>query len=155
MTVSTRLKTLLEEGKIHYTLLSHSPTFTAQEDAAALHVPGKELAKTVVLTGTKGIYVAVLPATHRIDLKKLKEVAGESVRLASEGEVGKLFPDCELGAMPPFGELYGIPVFVDASLAADQQIVFNAGTHQEAIRMAYADFERLVRPRVSSFAVQR
>jgi Ala-tRNA(Pro) deacylase len=155
MTVSTRLKAVLEEGKIHYTLLTHSPTFTAQEDAAALHVPGQELAKTVVLNGAKGIYVAVLPATHRIDLKKMKEVAGESVRLASEGEVGKLFPDCELGAMPPFGELYGIPVFVDASLAADEEIVFNAGTHQEAIRMAYADFERLVRPKVSSFAVQR
>jgi len=155
MTVSTRLKSLLEAEKIQYTVVSHPPTFTAQEDAAALHVPGKDVAKTVVLHGGKGTYVAVLPASHRIDLKKMKEVAGEGVRLATEDEIGRLFPDCELGAMPPFGELYGIPVFVDASLAADQQIVFNAGTHQEAIRMSYADFERLVRPTVSSFVLER
>jgi Ala-tRNA(Pro) deacylase len=155
MTVTTRLKNLLEEQKIHYSLVMHPPTFTAQEDAAALHVPGKEVAKTVVLHGAKGMYVAVLPASHRVEFTKMSAVAGDTVRLASEEELGKLFPDCELGAMPPFGELYGIPVLVDESLAADEDIVFNAGTHREAIRMAYADFERVVKPRVSSFAVKR
>jgi Ala-tRNA(Pro) deacylase len=94
----------------------------------------------------------VLPATYRISLKKLGAVVGKTLRLATEHEFGSLFPDCELGAMPPFGQLYGLPVYVDEALAADEEIVFNAGTHREAIRMRYADYCGLAKPSVCSFA---
>jgi Ala-tRNA(Pro) deacylase len=152
MTMSARLKEFLDESNIRYTVMTHSPAYTAQGAAATLHVPGKELAKTVVVrTGDETLF-AVLPATYRISLKKLGTVVGKAFRLATEQELGSLFPDCELGAMPPFGQLYGLPVYVDETLAADEEIVFNAGNHREAIRMRYADYSALAKPWVCAFA---
>ena len=143
MTVPRRLQTYLDERKIHYTLLTHEPTYTSGVTAQVLHVPGKELAKTVVLRSGEDTFVAVLPASYHIDLEKFGALVGQPVRLATELELAKLFPDCELGAMPPLPEVYGLPVFVDESLAADEEIVFNAGTHREAIRMRFDDFKKL------------
>lgn len=152
MTMSARLKTFLDESNIRYTLMTHSPAYTAQAAAATLHVPGKELAKTVVLSAGDNTVLAVLPASFHVDLKKLGELVGRSVRLATEAEFISLFPDCELGAMPPFGSLYKLPVYVDESLAADEEIVFNAGTHRDAIRMRFADFERVAKAKRAPFA---
>lgn len=152
MTMSARLKSFLDENKARYTLMTHSAAYTAQAAAATLHVPGKELAKTVVIHAGEGTLLAVLPASYHVNLKKLGKVVGQQVRLASEKEFESLFPDCELGAMPPFGNLYNLPVYVDEALAADEEIVFNAGSHRDAIRMRYADFAQLARPRVAAFA---
>ncbi len=152
MTVSARLKTLLDQENIRYTLMTHSPAYTAQAAAATLHVPGKELAKTVVLRAGDETLLAVLPASHHVNLKKLGMTAGKALRLATEEEFINLFPDCEPGAMPPFGQIYGLPVYVDKVLAEDEEIVFPAGTHRDAVRMRYADFARLAKPWVSSFA---
>jgi Ala-tRNA(Pro) deacylase len=154
MTISARLKALLDENKILYTLFIHSPAYTAQAAAATLHVPGKELAKTVVVRAGEETVLAVLPASYHVSLKKLSALLGKTARLATEQEFGDLFPDCELGAMPPFGQLYNLPVYVDETLAADEEIVFNAGTHRDAIRMRYQDFARLAKPQVTSFAAK-
>jgi len=152
MTMSARLKAFLDEKHVSYTLTTHSPTYTAQEAAATLHASGRELAKTVVVRAGEEALLAVLPAPYRINLEKLGAVVGKTVRLATEQEFASLFPDCELGAMPPFGNLYSLPVYVDEALAAGEEIVFNAGTHQDAIRMRYADFARLAKPLACSFA---
>jgi Ala-tRNA(Pro) deacylase len=152
MSISIRLKKLLDESHISYTSMAHTTAYTAQGAAATMKVSGKELAKTVVARAGEDTFLAVLPAAHHASLEKLGALLGKPVRLATEQEFGSLFPDCELGAMPPFGELYGLPVYVDESLAADEEIVFNAGTHHDAIRMRYADFARLVKPVVGAFA---
>ena len=152
MTMPVRLKTYLDENKVHYTLMSHSPAYTAQAAAATLHVPGKELAKSVVVTAGSQSALAVLSASFHVNLKKLSELLGKPARLCSEQEFISLFPDCELGAMPPFGQLYKLPVLVDRSLEGDEEIVFNAGTHRDAIRMKYADYKRVAQPRVVDFA---
>ena len=152
MTMSTRLKALLDENKVQYTLMTHSPAYTAQAAAATLHVPGKELAKTIVVRAGEETSLAVLPASYRVNLTTLGAILGKTVRLATEQEFADLFPDCELGAMPPFGQLYNLSVYVDQALAADEEIVFNAGTHRDAIRMGYRDFERLAKPKVCAFA---
>ncbi|MCL6481021.1 MAG: YbaK/EbsC family protein [Firmicutes bacterium] len=152
MTVSARLKELLDKNKVRYTTMTHSPAYTAQAAAATLHVPGKELAKTVVVKAGEEMVLAVLPASYHVNLKKLGEVLGRPVRLAAEDEFASLFPDCELGAMPPFGVLYGLTVVVDRVLAEDEEIVFNAGSHRDAIRMRFEDFERLAQPKLASFA---
>ncbi len=152
MTIATRLKTYLEENKIHFTLMTHQPTYASTVTAQVLHVPGKELAKTVVIRSGDETFAAVLPASYHIDFEKLGACVGKPIRLASEVELAELFPDCELGAMPPLAQLYGLRVFVDESLAADEEIVFNAGTHRDAIRMRFDDFKRLASPIVCSFA---
>lgn len=152
MTMSARLKSFLDENKIGYALMPHSPTYTAQGAATTLHVSGKEIAKTVVLRAEQEVVLAVLPASHHVNLEKLGRLVGKPVRLASEQEFSNLFPDCELGAMPPFGQLYNLPTYVDESLAADEEIVFNAGTHRDAIRMRYDDFARLGKFTTGSFA---
>ena len=152
MTMSARLKSFLDENHVHYTLMSHSPAYTAQAAAATMHVPGKELAKSVVVAVGDQPALAVLPAAFHVNLKKLGEIAGKPARLASEQEFISLFPDCELGAMPPFGQLYKLQVFVDRSLEADEEIVFNAGTHRDAIRMSFDDFKKMVRPKIGEFA---
>jgi Ala-tRNA(Pro) deacylase len=152
MSISTRLKNLLDESHVSYTTMPHTTAYTAQGAAATMKISGKELAKTVVLRAGEDTILAVLPAAPHANLEKLASLLGKPVRLATEQEFSSLFPDCELGAMPPFGELYGLPVYVDESLAADEEIVFNAGTHRDAIRMRYADFARLVKPVVSAFA---
>jgi Ala-tRNA(Pro) deacylase len=152
MTMSARLKSFLDENRVPYTLMSHSPAYTAQAAAATLHCPGRELAKSVVLRAGEKMLLAVLPASYHVNLKKLGAIVGATLRLASEQEFAGLFPDCEPGAMPPFGNLYNLPTYVDESLAADEEIVFNAGTHRDAIRMPYADLARLAKPQVCSFA---
>ena len=151
MSISTRLKGFLDEKQIPYSVMTHTMAYTAQGAAATMQISGKELAKTVVLRTGEEMILAVLPAPNHVSLDKLAAEVGKSVRLATEREFSRLFPDCELGAMPPFGSLYNLPVYVDESLAADEAIVFNAGTHRDAIRMRYDDFVRLAKPKVCSF----
>ncbi len=151
MSISTRLKTLLDENQISYSVMTHTTAYTAQGAAATMQISGKELAKTVVLRAGDETILAVLPAPRHARLEKLQALLGKPVRLATEQEFGSFFPDCELGAMPPFGSLYHLPVYVDDALAADEEIVFNAGTHRDAIRMRYADFARLAKPTICSF----
>ena len=128
--------------------------FTAQEIAASAHIPGRQLAKTVMVTLDGNMAMAVLPATDRVDLRLLKKAAGvKKAKLASEKEFKDLFPDCEIGAMPPFGNLYDLEVYVAASLAKGEEIAFNAGSHTELIKMAYGDFERLVKPKVAELSL--
>ncbi len=155
MSISARLKAFLEQNQVPYESMAHSPTYTAQGAAAMMQISGKELAKTVVLrAGEKGeqTVLAVLPGPRHVKLDKMAAVVGKPVRLATEVEFCSLFPDCELGAMPPFGSLYELPVYVDESLAKDEQIVFNAGTHRDAVRLRYEDFVRLAKPKICSFA---
>ena len=152
MSISIRLKGFLDENQIPYSVLAHTTAYTAQSAAATKQISGKELAKTIVLWAGEEMILAVLPAPNQVRLDKLAAELGRPVRLATEQEFSSLFPDCELGAMPPFGSLYNVPVYVDESLAADEEIVFNAGTHRDAIRMRYDDFVRLAKPKVCSFA---
>jgi len=148
-----KLKTFLDESGVKYAQVTHSPAYTAQEIAAAAHIPGKELAKTVMVKLDEKMGMAVLPASYRVDLKKLKKLAkAKKVELATEEEFREHFPQSEVGAMPPFGNLYEMPVFVAQPLPEDEQIAFNAGSHSELLQMAYADFERLVKPNVGEFA---
>jgi Ala-tRNA(Pro) deacylase len=148
-----RLKEYLDSKNVKYVSISHSKTYTAQEIAASAHIPGKELAKTVMIKIDGSLAMAVLPASYRVDFEALqKQLKAERVRLAYEQEFKDKCPDCEVGAMPPFGNLYGMDVFVAASLAEDEEISFNAGTHTELIRMAYKDFEKLVEPKLLTFS---
>lgn len=143
----TRLKEFLDRENVKYVTIGHSPAFTAQEIAERAHIPGKELAKTVMVKIDGKLAMIVVPASEHVRLAHLKEALGaDEVELAGEYEFKERFPDCETGAMPPFGNLYDMPVFVSATLREDDEIAFNAGSHSELIRMAYADFERLVKP---------
>ena len=143
----TRLKEFLDKEHVKYVTIDHSPAFTAQEIAAAAHVPGKQLAKTVIVKVDGNLAMIVLPASDQVRLANLRETLGaKKVELADENEFKKAFPDCETGAMPPFGNLYGMSVFVSQVLREDAEIAFNAGSHSELIRLTYADYERLVHP---------
>lgn len=149
MTILRRLKDYLDSKKVRYEVLTHEEAYTATQIAHALHVPGKELAKVVMVKIGEKFVMTVLPSTWKVDLKRLKEVFRAShVRLATEEEFKGLFPDCDIGAMPPFGNLYGLEVYVDRSLTEDEEMVFQAGTHREAIRMRYQDFATLAGPAV-------
>jgi Ala-tRNA(Pro) deacylase len=151
---SSKLKKYLDEHQIPYITISHSQAFTAQQVAASTHIPGKEMVKTVVIKINSKMAMAVLPASYHVDFNLLQEITGEEkVRLASETEFKDMFPDCEVGAMPPFGNLYDMDVYVAETLAEDEEIAFNAGTHTEVIRMTFKDFERLVKPKVVKFSV--
>jgi Ala-tRNA(Pro) deacylase len=146
------LKAFLDQEKIKYVSIIHSTAYTAQEVAASAHVTGKELAKTVIVELDGKMAMAVLPANRKIVLQELREVTGcDAVKFASEDEFRQRFPDCETGAMPPFGNLYEMDVYVAESLIDNDEIAFNAGSHTEIIRMGFKDFERLVRPKVMSF----
>lgn len=148
-----RIREFLDGSNVPYTTIQHSKAYTAQGIAALTHIPGRELAKTVILRVNDELAMAVLPSSRWVDLAALrKELCTLKVELASEFEFDSRFPDCETGAMPPLGNLYHMPVLVDASLAEDKEIAFNAGSHYEVIRMKYADFARLVNPRVLQFA---
>ena len=148
-----RLKEFLDGRKVKYVVIQHSPAFTAQEIAASAHVSGKELAKTVMVRIDGKMAMAVLPASFKVDFDRLREAAGaERVELAGEAEFEDMFPGCEVGAMPPFGNLYDMEVYVSKRLAEDEEIAFNAGSHTELVRLAYADFERLVSPRVAKIS---
>jgi len=152
MPMSRKLKEYLESHKVHYEVLPHAEAHSAAEVAQAVHTPAQELAKVVMVKVEGRFVMTVLPATWKVDLHRLREVfATNDVRLAAEDEFKGLFPDCDLGAMPPFGNLYGLAVYVDRSLAEDEQIVFEGGSHSEAVRMRYADFATLVQPRVEEF----
>ena len=147
-----KLKEFLDREKVKYVSIVHSTAYTAQEVAASAHITGKELAKTIIVELDGKMAMAVLPANRKIVLQDLREVTGsDEVNFASEEEFKKQFPDCETGAMPPFGNLYGMDVYVAESLTRNEEIAFNAGSHTEVIKMRYEDFERLVRPRVVSF----
>lgn len=149
-----RLKAFLDENRVRYVTMSHSSAYTAQEIAAATHIPGKALAKTVMIKVDGAMHMAILPAAAKVDLGRLKEAVGAStVALATEAEFKGLFPDCETGAMPPFGNLYGLPVLVAERLAENEEIAFNAGSHTEVVKLAFADFERLVKPAVLKFSI--
>jgi|FaiFalDrversion3_1042247.scaffolds.fasta_scaffold00124_8 Ala-tRNA(Pro) deacylase len=148
-----RLQRMLEEAGVSYQVMTHPVAYTAQEVAAHLHVSGYQVAKVVMAKVDDRLVMLVLPAPHRVDLERLrKELGATSARLAHEEEFADVFPDCEVGAMPPFGHLYGIPVYVDRSLTRDPEIVFNAGTHRETIRIRYEDYDRLVQPQVLDFS---
>jgi Ala-tRNA(Pro) deacylase len=149
------LKEFLDDNNIKYVTVTHSTAYTAQEVAALTHTKGKDFAKTVMVTLDGMLAMAVVPASYQVDMSRLKEGAGaNTVALASESEFRARFPGCETGAMSPFGNLFDMPVFVDESLAKDLEIAFNAGSHNELIRLSYEDFERLVKPKVLKFAAR-
>ncbi len=143
----------LDAQHIKYVAINHSAAYTAQEIAASAHIPGKELAKTVIVKVNGEMAMAVLPACYRVDFDLLKEAAAVSkVELASEEEFRDKFSECELGAMPPFGNLYGMDVFVADVLTEDEEIAFNCGSHTELIKMSYKDFEATVKPKIMKFS---
>lgn len=144
-----RVTQYLEDEQVSYEVVHHDTDYTAQETAADTHTPGREFAKTVVLGLPGGHAMAVLPALHKLDLEKIRQGIGtRQVRLADEEIMERLCPDCDVGAEPPFGNLYDMPVYVDPSLAHDEYITFNGGTHKDAIRMRFSDYERLVHPTI-------
>jgi len=154
MGVPARLIDFLNQSKVRYEVLHHPEAFTAQELAAIEHVKGRSHAKVVMVKTGGELLMAVLPADHRIDLEKLGKVTGRPAALANEGEFKVQFPDCAVGTMPPFGQLYGVATYLDRSLADADRIVFEAGTHSDAVKMRYADYERLAKPTVADFAVK-
>lgn len=148
-----KLKEFLDSNKVKYVTISHSSAYTAMEIAAMAHVPGKDLAKTVMIKVNGHMAMVVLPATHMIKMDLLKKVVGnDNIRLATEQEFKDKFPDCEVGAMPPFGNLYAMDVYVSAALKEDEEIVFNSGTHTELIKLSFKDFETLVKPKVAEIS---
>jgi len=148
-----KLRDFLDGKGAKYVAISHSLAYTAQEVAASAHIHGKQLAKSVIVQLDKRFVMAVLPANYRVDPEKLKAAAGvKEVKIASEDEFVRLFPGCALGAMPPFGNLYDMDVWVDRSLTEDEEILFNAGSHTELVKLSYKDYEKLVKPRVAEFS---
>jgi Ala-tRNA(Pro) deacylase len=153
MPILSKLREYLDKNGVKYEVAAHRQAFTAQEVAEAQHVKGKEVAKVVMLRSGGDFIMAVLPAPYRVDLERAKGALGKTdLALATEQEFAGLFPQCEAGAMPPFGNLYRLPVYVDQTLTRDDDIVFNAGTHTQTVKMKYADFARLVQPTVVSIA---
>ncbi|ARM31501.1 aminoacyl-tRNA deacylase [Prosthecochloris sp. HL-130-GSB] len=149
-----KLRDFLDSHRTRYFIISHSPAYTAQEIAASAHVPGKELAKTVMVTIDGKLSMVVIPASNQLDFSKLRKLTGtEDVLLASEEDFADMFPGCEVGAMPPFGNLFGMRTYVDEELTEDEEIVFNAGAHTELLRLSYQDYERLVHPVVAPLSV--
>jgi Ala-tRNA(Pro) deacylase len=149
------LKNFLDQNGVKYVVISHSPAFTAQEIAAKAHISGEEVAKTVIVKIDDRLAMAVLPASLKVDLPELQQAIGAGrIEIAKEEEFRSRFPECDLGAMPPFGNLYGMDVYVADNLVEDEEIAFNAGSFTELIKLAYSDFERLVRPRVLHFAAR-
>jgi Ala-tRNA(Pro) deacylase len=154
MKIPTQLIDCLNENKVHYEILHHPKAVTAQRIAQAEHVKGRHHAKVVMIKSGEQRLMVALPADHQIDLEKVGKVIGKTASLDSEKEFKSLFPDCAIGAMPPFGNLYGLPTFVDKRLAEQDYIVFEAGTHTDAIRMSYRDYEKIVKPQVEDLAIK-
>jgi Ala-tRNA(Pro) deacylase len=147
-----KLKEFLDVNHVKYVCITHSKAYTAQEIAASAHVPGKALAKVVIVELDGEMAMTVLPANRKVVLHDLREITGsDQVKFASEEQFKDLFPDCEIGAMPPFGNLYGMAVYAAESLAENDEIAFNAGSHEEIIRLSFRDFQRFVQPRVIAF----
>ena len=154
MNIPKRLIDCLDENKVSYEILHHAQAVTAQRIAEAERVKGRHHAKVVMVkSGTEHLMV-VLPAEHLIDRGKLAKIVGQDIALEPEWEFESLFPDCAVGAMPPFGNLYGLSTYVDKSLAEEDYIVFEAGTHTEAIRLSYRDYEKIVKPQVKDLAIK-
>jgi Ala-tRNA(Pro) deacylase len=152
MPIPRTVKTRLDREHVHYDVLPHPQAFRAAAVAQTLHAPEQQMAKVVIVKVKTQFVTTVLPARWRVDLQCLRKIFGtHRVRLATEQEITELFPDCELGAMPPLGTLYGLPVYVDRSLTGDEHFCFEGGTHSEAIRMRYWDFAALVFPVVAEF----
>ena len=150
-----KLINYLDENEKKYVIVKHSPVFTAQEVAASAHIPGKDMAKTVMVKIDGDMTMVVLPSTHNVDFNSIKETVGaKEVELASEEEFEELFPDCELGAMPPFGHFYDMETLVAESLTEDEEIAFNAGTHKELVKMNYSDYEELAQPKILPVGVR-
>ncbi len=148
-----RLKEYLENNKVKYVTIPHVNAYTAQETAALSQVSGMEMAKTVMVKLDGKMTLSVLPASYKVDFNLLKKNSGASkAELASENEFTELFPECEVGAMPPFGNLYGMDVYVAKTLTEDDEIAFNAGTHTELVKLSYKDFEQLVKPKIARFS---
>jgi Ala-tRNA(Pro) deacylase len=154
MGIPSKLIEFLNQNKVRYEILHHPEAFTAQELAAIEHVKGKQHAKVVMVKAAGAQLMAVLPADHRVDLEKFQELTGQSATLATEADFKALFPDCATGSMPPFGSLYGVETYVDQSLTENEMIVFEAGTHSDAMKMRYGDFARVAKPKVADFAVK-
>jgi Ala-tRNA(Pro) deacylase len=153
MTCKERLEAYLREQQVSFAIQHHRAAYSAQDVAASEHIPGKLVAKVVMAFADGKLVMLVLPASHRVDLVRAGTAIGaKRVDLAGERELAVAFPDCEVGAMPPLGNLYHVPVYVDRMLAEDETIVFQAGTHTDTITMQYADFARLVKPTVVEFA---
>ena len=149
-----KLRAFLDENKVKYITIAHSPAFTAQDIAAAAHIPGREMAKAVMVRIDGEMAMVVLPASMMVDFGRLLDATGATeVELAHEKEFNHLFPDCALGTMPPFGNLFGLRTFVAEELTEDEEIAFNAGSTTEVIRLAYKDYARLVQPRVLPFRI--
>jgi Ala-tRNA(Pro) deacylase len=154
MDCKERLEKLLGDNGVMFQEMTHPTAYTAQEIAAEQKVPGKQVAKVVMVMADGKHLMVVIPASYRIDFTKLKSALGaKDIRLAKEEEFSSLFPDCEAGAMPPFGNLYNVPAYVDRVLTEDPEIVFNAGTHRDTMKIAYKDYARLAQPIVADFAV--
>jgi Ala-tRNA(Pro) deacylase len=146
----------LKHNNVQYEVIEHAPAFSAHEVAVVSHVPEKDLAKTLIVNADGKFYMAVIPADHRLDDHLMHGVLkANHVHLATEEDLQKIFPDCEIGAMPPFGNLYALPVYVDKTLAADDIIVFNACSHTKSIRLKMYEFLRLVKPVVAEFSQSR
>ena len=149
---SKKLKKFLDSQKVKYVKITHSPAYTAQEIAESAHIPGKDMAKTVIVNIDGKMAMAVLPSNYSIDFDYFrKETGSKKIELATEEQFKDMFPDCEIGFVPPFGNLYGMNVFVDEHLSRDKEIAFNAGAHLELFKMSYKDFEKLVKPTVIEF----
>ncbi len=155
MAILAELKELLDEGRVSYEVYNHRSAFTAQETAQALHDSGKQMAKVVILEVDGAFVMAVLPGDRLVDLRKVARAldAREIVRIANENEFAAVFPGCEVGAMPPFGELFGVPVVVDMRLADRKEIFFNAGNHNQTVRLAYRDYEGLAEPFIADLSM--
>ena len=154
MNCMERLQAYLRENNVPFQIQHHPVAYSAQEVAASEHVPGKMMAKTVVVFAGGETVMLALPASHRVEVEKAAAALGvKEVRLAHEAELAVYFPDCEVGAMPPFGNLYDVPVWVDRSLAEDETIVFRAGTHTDTMSLKYGDYARLAKPNVAELAV--
>lgn len=151
-----RLTTYLDENGKKYVVVKHAKAYTAQEVAASAHIPGKEMVKTVIVKVDGDMKMVVLPSTHNVDFDAIKKATGAgAVELASEDEFESMFPDCELGAMPPFGHFYDMETLVAEVLTEDTEIAFNAGTHKELVKMGYKDYEELAKPRIIPAALKQ
>jgi Ala-tRNA(Pro) deacylase len=151
-----KLKEFLDNMNVRYVTINHALAYSTQQTAATAHIRGKELAKTVMVKIDGKMSMVVLPGSFKLDLEQLKNITGaRTVELATEAEFKNMFAECDVGAMPPFGNLYGMEVYADEKLAEDEEIAFNAGTHMELIRLAYKDFERLVKPKIGRFTTSK
>jgi Ala-tRNA(Pro) deacylase len=154
MEIPKRLMDCLNENKVKYEVLRHAEAVTAQRIAQAEHVKGRHQAKVVMIKSGDQHLMMVLPADHRIDLEKVEKVTGNTVSVEQEQDFKSLFPESVTGAMPPFGNLYGLTTYVDKHLAEQDYIVFEAGTHTDAIKMSYRDYEKIVQPKVEDLAIK-